>query len=148
MLKKVLAVFAGYLTMLVFIFAVFTGLYLAIGPDRAFEPGTYEVSMLWLVLSLTLSLVAAILGGYVCAVVGNSSAAVRSLAILVVALGILSAWPALDPAKDPRPNVRTAEVPTMEALMTLRQPPWVAMSLPFIGAVGILIGAARVRRKP
>lgn len=148
MLKNVLAVIAGYLVMLVFIFVVFTGLYLAIGADRAFEPGTYEVSVLWLVISLTLSLVAAILGGYVCAAIGNSSAAARSLAILVIVLGIISAWPALDPAKDPRPNVRIADVPNMEAMMNARQPPWVAISLPFIGAAGVLIGAARVRRRP
>ena len=148
MLKKALAVIAGYVVMLVVIFVSLTGLYLSMGADRAFEPGTYEVSALWLALSLTLSLVAAILGGFVCARIGQSSGAVRSLAIIVVILGVIGAWPALDPAKDPRPSVRTGDVPNMEAMMNARQPPWVALSLPIIGAVGILIGAARVRRLP
>ena len=148
MLKKAVAVVVGYLTMLVVVFVTFTGLYLALGPDRAFQPGTYDPSGLWLTLSLTLSLVAAILGGLVCATIGNSSAAVRSLAILVVILGVIGAWPALDPGKDPRPSVRSADVPNMEAMMNARQPVWVALSLPLIGAVGVLIGAARVRRLP
>ncbi|MNC95311.1 hypothetical protein D3C83_124010 [compost metagenome] len=57
-------------------------------------------------------------------------------------------WPVLDRAKDPRPTVRTADVGHMQAMFNARQPTWVALSLPVIGAIGILIGAARMRRTP
>lgn len=145
MLKNVLAVVVGYVVMLVFIFVTFSGVYLAMGADRAFLPGTYEVSTLWLAASLALSLAAAIAGGWVCARVGGSSAAPRALAALVLVLGVVMALPTLNPASDPRPTVRTGDVPNMEAMTNARQPAWVAFLLPVIGAAGVMIGARRSR---
>ena len=146
MLKSVLAVIAGYVVMLVFIFLTFSGVYLAMGADRAFLPGTYEVSMLWLAVCFALSLAAAIAGGWVCGRVAGSAAAPRALAALVLVLGVVMALPTLNPASDPRPTVRASDVPNMEAMTNARQPAWVAFLLPVIGAAGVMIGAGRTRR--
>jgi hypothetical protein len=48
MLKYIAAVIVSYLVMAIFLFAVFTAAYLALGPERVFQPGTYAVSTLWL----------------------------------------------------------------------------------------------------
>lgn len=145
MLKAVLAVIAGYVAMAAIIFVVFTGLYSAMGPDRAFQPGTYEVSGLWLVASFSVSLVAAILGGVVARRISGPGAA-RALAALVVVLGLVMAWPVLNPSADTRPTVRSAGTPNLEAMQNARQPAWVSLTIPLVGAVGVLIGGSRGRR--
>jgi hypothetical protein len=145
MVKTVLAVIVGYVVMLLAVFATFTALYLALGADGAFKPGTYEVSGLWLVASFVLSLVAAILGGMACARVAGNASAAKALAVVVFVLGVVMAWPAFNPETDTRPTVRASDVPNMEAMMNARQPAWVALSLPLVGAIGALIGGARVR---
>ena len=146
MLKTVLAVIVGYFVMAMFLFVTFSGLYLAIGADGAFQPGTYEVSGLWLVVSFGLSLVAAIFGGMACARVAGNASAAKALAAVVFVAGVGLAWPALNPATDTRLAVRTADVPNLEAMKNARQPSWVALSLPLVGAIGALIGGARARQ--
>ena len=147
MLKTILAVIVGYVAMAVVVFAVFTALYAAMGADRAFQPGTYDPSTLWVVCSLLVSLLAAVVGGMVAVRMGGRSAT-RALAILVVVLGVGLAWPAINAPAETLPAIRAADVPNMEAMRNTRQPTWVALALPFIGAVGVMIGGARSRQSP
>ena len=144
MLKAVLAVVAGYLTMAIAVAILTLGLFLLLGPDRAFQPGTYEVSTTWVIACFTASLLAAIVGGLICQRISGNGA-VKVLAALVVVLGILLALPALNPANDPRPLERPPGTPSLVAITNGRQPPWAAMAFPVVGAVGVLIGG-RVRR--
>lgn len=145
MLKATLAVVGGYLVMAIVVFVAFTGLYLGMGPDRAFQPGTYYVSTLWIAVSLAVNLLAAIAGGFACAWISRGAAA-KVLAALVLLLGIAFAIPVIDSSKDPRPIQREADTPNLVAMTNGRQPVWMALSLPLIGAVGTLLGAGRVRR--
>ena len=85
------------------------------------------------------SLIAAMIGGFVCSRISGPGA-LKVLAALLVVLGILLALPALDPANDPRPLVRPPDTPRLIALTNSRQPPWAAMTFPFVGAIGVLIG--------
>ena len=57
MLRTILGVILGYVAMAVLIFLTFTLAYLTMGSEGAFQPGTYEVTALWLVVSFVLSLV-------------------------------------------------------------------------------------------
>lgn len=139
MLKAVLAVAAGYFTMAIAVAVLTLGLFLLLGPDRAFQPGTYEVSTAWVIACFSASLVSAIIGGLVCARISGPGA-VKALAALVVALGVLLALPAMIPANDPRPLVRPPDTPSLVAITNSRQPPWAAVAFPFVGAIGVLIG--------
>jgi len=139
MSRLIRGVILGYLTMAVVIFATFTGAYLALGADGAFEPGTYEVSTVWIVASIVLGLVAAVLGGFVCAAVARNRKAVLALAGLVFVLGIVFAIPVLT-ADYPGPAERTAEVGNMAAMKNARQPAWIALLNPLLGAVGVVLG--------
>ena len=67
MMRQVLAVVVGYVVMFAMVFATFTNAYFAMGTDRAFRPGTYDISVLWIVVSVVLSLIAAAVGGFICA---------------------------------------------------------------------------------
>lgn len=140
MARKVIGVIVGYIVMALFVFLTFTGAYLGLGAEQAFKPGNYNVSLRWIVISVVLGLIAAIIGGYVCALIAKSSRAAQVLAGIVLVLGLLVAIPALT-ANDPRPNVRPREVPNMQAMQNARSPKWVALLNPIIGAVGVLVGA-------
>ena len=140
MLKLIVAVIAGYVVMGILVFTTFSGAYLVMGADRAFQPGSYAPSMLWLILSVVLGFLAAWVGGVVCARIGGSGRAPKVLAAVVVVLGLLMALPALNPATDPRPTVRAGTVGNMEAMSNARQPVWMALLIPIIGAAGALVG--------
>ena len=52
MLRTIGAVVLGYLAMALVVFVALSGAYLAVGADGAFRPGVYEVSALWIGISL------------------------------------------------------------------------------------------------
>ena len=144
MLKAVLAVVAGYLTMAIAVAMLSLGLFLLLGPDRAFQPGTYEVTSTWLVVMIVFSLVAAIAGGWVCAAIAKGKGAVWALVVLVLILGGLNTIPVVTASKAP-PAVRTGDVPNLEAMMNGKEPVWFALLLPFIGVAGVMIGGRSKR---
>jgi hypothetical protein len=137
MLKKILGAIAGYIATFIFIFATFSGAYLAMGADTAFTPGKYDVSMTWIIVSTILGFVGAVIGGYVASLIGGSGA-VKIMAGIVLVLGILTiVMVALSPAMI---DVRTADVPNLEAMSKAQTPLWLAVLNPIIGIVGVLVG--------
>lgn len=148
MFRSIAAVVVGYIVMLVLVFGTFTVAYLLMGTDNAFKPGAYDPSTLWLVVSFPLALIAAVLGGIVCALIARpASRAPKALAIVVVILGLLGVVGVLMNTR-PDPGPRTGDVPNMEAMMNAKQPVWVAVANPIIGAAGVLLGARLRASKP
>lgn len=140
MLKSVGGVIVGYIVMFILVFVLFSLAYLALGANGAFKPGTYDVSTLWLAISVVVGLVAAIVGGFICSLIAPNSKAPLALVVLVLVLGLLTAIPVLM-SNDPRPNIRDESVGNMEAMMNARQPAWIALLNPLIGAVGVMLGS-------
>lgn len=148
MLRSIGGVILGYITMALLIFLTFSAAYLLMGTSGAFKPDTYEVSTLWLLTSFLLSIVAAVVGGYICAAIARGGRAPVALAVLVIVLGVLAAVPALRAANGGRDRLtRPAEVSNMEAMQNAVTPGWVALLNPFLGAAGVIFGA-RLRRRP
>jgi tellurite resistance protein TehA-like permease len=141
MLRAIGGVVIGYLVLALLIFTTFTIAYLVIGAEGAFKPGSYEVTPVWLVTSFALSLVAAIASGFVCAAIAKNPKATLALAGLVLALGLVMALLTCLASDDSRPQLREGNVGNLEAMQNARQPTWVALVNPFIGAAGILLGA-------
>lgn len=135
--RAIAAVIAGYVTMFVVIFATFTGAYLAMGADRAFKPGTYEVSTLWIGAAFALGLIAALLGGVVCRAIAKVPKQVVILAGVVMLLGALTAY---FETKKQDPGPRTVAVSNMEAMTKAVQPRWITLANPILGAVGVMLG--------
>jgi amino acid transporter len=142
--RNLAAVVLGYVVMFVVVMATFSVAFLVMGADRAFRPGTYEVTGSWILVSTVLSFGAAVLGGVVAARVGRGTRAASLLAVVVVVLGVILAIPTLD-APDPGPR-RTGEVGNFAAMMEAQQPPAVSFLNPVIGAVGVMVGGRA--RKP
>jgi undecaprenyl pyrophosphate phosphatase UppP len=143
--KSIVAVVASYAAMFVFYFAVFTGLYLALGAERVFQPDSYEVSTLWIVLAIVLPFVGAIIGGYLCAAISKSMRTCQVFAFIVFFLGLLACIPAMKRNPD-APNVRADDVPNLQALQLAVTPMWVHLVTPVISAAGVLLGARRKGR--
>jgi len=141
MTKKILGVVAGYIAMAAFIFLTFTVLYLLLGADGAFEPGNYNVSTTWLVLSFLLGLIAAIIGGFVCVLIARNRKVAMWLAGIVLVLGFVLAIPALGESDDERNKVRDGEVSNTEAMQNAKQPPLALILNPLIGAIGVIAGS-------
>ena len=147
MARTILGVIAGYLTMFVAVFLMFTVAYVALGTDGAFKPGSYDVSGVWIAISMVLGLVAAVAGGVVCAAVARNPKAPILLAVVVIVLGVLLALPALMSPNGESPGIRTGDVGNMEAMSKAKIPAWISLVNPVIGAVGVLIGGGMRRNR-
>ena len=147
MARSIIGVIVGYVTMTVLVIALFTGLYMVLGQERSFKPGVYEPSALWVISSTVLGIIAAVGGGVVCALITRSRKAGLWLAGVVVVLGLLFAVLALADASEPA-QARLGDVSNMEAMQKARQPVWVMVMNPIIGAAGVVIGTSLVLRKP
>ena len=125
--RAILSVVVGSVAMFAAIFLAFSGLYLLLGQDLSFRPGSYEPSLLWTVVSFALGVVAAVLGGYVCAWIASRARPPKVLAGVVLVIGLLSAIPVLMAAATPA-EARTGEVGNLDAMMKAKQPAWVAVA--------------------
>jgi hypothetical protein len=68
------------------------------------------------------------------------------LAIVVFALGLVFAVPSYVANRTDQ-GVRDYAPPLVEAMQKAKQPNWVPLALPVIGAVGVLIGAKLKKRR-
>ncbi len=148
MLRTGGGVILGYIVIAAFVFLSFSLVYVAMGPDRAYQPGTYEVSGLWVVVSFVLSFIAAVLGGWVCVLVARTQLGPQILAAAILVLGLVLAVMELGSTPADLPTVRDASVGVMEAMRDSRNPTWINFVTPFVAVVGILAGARLVGRKP
>ena len=145
MLRLILGVIVGYIVMSLFFFAVFTGAYLALGPERVFQPDSYEVSTLWLVIYGVVYFCGGILACLVSAAISRTQRTYQVLAFVVFVAGILLCIPAMRDSGGP--NVRAGEVPNMEAMKLAKMPNWIHLLGPAIGVAGVFL-SARMKRIP
>jgi hypothetical protein len=139
MLRNVVAIVVGYAAIVAATFLLLTLLWTALGPDGAFEPGTYRTSTAWALGSLLLGFVAAAVGGLVCARIAATPVAPKVFAAVVLVLGILFALPTLGDL--PAAGTRPPDISMVEAMRTAATPPWVAFATALVGAAGVLVGA-------
>ena len=139
MLRNILAAVAGYIAMAAVLFALFSLLWLSVGPSRAFEPGSWDVPGNWAFVQLVLGLAGAYIGGQVCARVAHDARGATILIGLVIVLGVVNALMAPETAAGPRPD----DVSMMEATAGALQPAWFNWLNPLIGAVGVWFGSRK-----
>ena len=140
MLKSILAIIASYIVMFIFLFAAFTGCYFALGAERVFQTDSYEVSTVWIALTVVVCLVAGTIGGFLCAAISKSRKTCQVFAFIVFLLGLLACIPAMKRNPD-APNVRAGEVSSLEAMGLAVSPMWLHLLTPVISAAGVLLGA-------
>ena len=147
MMRSLGGVIFGYLMMVAFVMLSLFFAYRIMGADLVFRPGVFDISGLWVITSIVLGLIAAVLGGYVCASVAPNVGAPKMLAVVVIVLGVALALPAV--RGDAQTLPREGTVASSEAMQSGREPGWLALLNPLIGAVGVLWGARlKGARKP
>lgn len=144
--KIVGGVLLGYVTMFVAVFLLFSAGYLVLGTDGSYQAGSWDVSFAWVILSIVVGLLAAVAGGYVCASISDSPKAPQALVGVVVVLGLLMALPAvMGGSAEAATMVRPDTVGLFDAMMNAKQPNWLTLLNPVLGAVGVVVGA-RMKR--
>lgn len=144
MIRMIAGVILGYFIMALLIFGGLTAAYLALGTDRVFAPGTYDVSMLWLVTNITISTIAAFIGCIAAGMIAGRSKAALILCGIMLVLGLaMAVGQVVKPRPDP--GAREGAVANLDAMMKARQPTWYMFAIPLVGGVAA-IWAERVLR--
>ena len=146
MLRSALAVIVGYIVMFVLQVAAFMTIYTLMGANWSFRPASYEASTRWTVMQFGVILVTAIIAGLICAAIARGGKATLALAAVVLVLGLALACASTAWRPSDTHEIRTGNVPNMEAMSKARHPAWVIFLGPVIGAVGVLIGGKLKRR--
>lgn len=141
MAKAIGIAVVGYIIISILIFILLTGAWYAVGVNGAFQPGVWDVTPTWLGLMIVSSLVAAIMGGYVTSMMTSDSRAPKILAGLLLVLGLLMAIPILMGSGPTAPLPRPDTLPMFEAMSNGKQPSWLALLNPILGAVGVMVGS-------
>jgi hypothetical protein len=147
MVRKIIGVIAGYIAMAAFVFITFTILYMILGAEGSFKPGSYQVSTTWIILSIILGLIAALVGGLVCVLIAKDRKVVYWLAGIVFVLGIILAVPQLSVSEEELNKVREENIDNMEAMQNAKQPPLTLILNPIIGAIGVIAGSRLKKEK-
>ena len=146
MLKSILAIIVSYVAMFVIFMAIFTCLYFLLGVERVFQADSYEVSMLWIALTLVIGLLVSIFAGFLCAAIGKSWRTCQVFALIVFVLALIQCVSALRRNNPDAPNIRAGEVGMFDAMSLAVTPMWLHFVNPMLSGAGVLIGA-RIKRR-
>jgi hypothetical protein len=145
MLKSILGIIVGYLAMMFVAFCAYTAAYLGLGAERAFEPGTFALSGIWIGLVIVITFIAGLMGGLTCAAISKSRTTGLVFAVIVFVLSFVFELPNL--MKEHTPVTRTGDVSNMEAMGKAQPPFWLCLLNPFLGGAAVLIGT-RMKKSP
>ena len=146
MLKSIIAIIVSYVVGSLVFFALVTGLFFLLGVERVFEPDSYEVSSIWVALTLIVSLLGAMVTGYVCLSISHSWRTVQVLALLVLMFTSISCIVQMRRINPDAPNIRAGDVDYFNAFKLGVPPRWLAFVNPIVGCMGVLIGG-RIKRR-
>lgn len=178
MIRIILGILAGYLGMAIVVMTSILAAAFAVGTDRLIDPQTNQISTWFIIVAeWPISLVAAIIGGVIAALVAGREGrgqAVKTLAFVILIIGFLSAAFQLfaekrDYAPDEMVEAELVGPAANEAEITAvadekadetgtkdvrleelpDKPIWDSIALPLLGAVGVMLGGGIVepRRK-
>jgi len=118
----------------------FTALWLALGADRSFQPGAWEVSALWVGGALVVYAAGGVASGFSCGKVARGGWAPKLLCVLVLALGVAAVF------RSGGTGMRPDDVGMLEAASNAAYPAWAAWLNAVVGPLAILYGASKARR--
>ena len=145
MLKSIVAIIVSYLVVFVLFSVVFIGLYFALGVERVFQPDSYEVSTLWLVLTMAGSFFGWMFGGWLCVAISKNLRVGQVFALIVFVLTAITCLSQLSRESE-GPHVRAGEVTFFETLGREVTPRWFHFVNPVLSLAGALVGARMKRR--
>lgn len=150
MLRTILGVIAGYLSMTVFVVTSIAITWFGLGPEFAFQGDSVAASTGWSLIILAAGFVAAIVGGLVASLVAgkaNQKRTIIGLLSLMCILGTMTAAFQMITPVVPLPDGKTIATLTFaEAGQYARSPNWYNVAIIFVGIAGVLTGAKLVAK--
>jgi hypothetical protein len=140
MARSIIGVIVGYVVMFILHVAAFMTIYTVMGPDWSFKPASYQASTRWIVTGFAVILIAGIIAGLVCALIAKGGKAPMVLAGVILVLGLALTAVARSKRSVDAHELRSGNVPNMEAMSKAQNPTWVIFLGPVISAVGAAIG--------
>ncbi len=135
--KNIGAAVAGYVVMFAVAFPLFSLLWMVLGADGSFEPGSWEVTGVWLGASIVLGAMVSTAGGFACSKLAPSRQGVAILVGLVIVFAVLAF---VEPA-EVGASVRPDDIVMFDAMSQAQLPSWMLWLNPVIGVIGVLLGA-------
>jgi len=145
MLRSILAVIVSYIVMMLLFSLAFAALYAGLGVERVFQTDSYEISTLWLVLSIVGSFFMALFAGWLCVVISKSFRVGQVFALIVLVGSAIMCVSSLYRESE-GPHVRAGEVGFFDAMELGVSPHWLHFVNPVLSAAGALAGARLKRR--
>lgn len=146
MIRSIFAVVITYITMSALIVGVFAGLWLGLGPDRLLEAGSWKGNLFFSIAAPLITVLAGLFGGWLCVKIGRGRGPVIALAAIVFVLGMALCMVTIQkpyPADPREPGLTMSEI-----MEKGREPTWLAVLNPIIGAGAVLLsGLAAVRKR-
>lgn len=138
MVRSIVGVIVGYVAFSSVLFLLFSALYLVLGTSGSFQPGSFNLSWTWLVVSFVIFFLGAVAATFVSTLISKNESAWLQMGLTLVVIGILMA--VLQIAQDPGEKVREiAEVPLFDAMQSARGPAWSYFVSPITGFLGSLL---------
>jgi hypothetical protein len=144
MLKSIFAIIVSYIVMMLVFSLAFAGLYAALGVERVFQSDSYEISTLWLVLSIIGSFFVALFAGWLCVAISKSFRVGQVFTLIVLVGSAIMCVSSLYRESE-GPNVRAGDVGFFDAMERGVSPRWLHFVNPVLTAAGALAGA-RIKR--
>ena len=146
MLKSILAIVVSYVVMFALFMAIFTCLWFVLGVERVFQPDSYEVSMVWIILTLVVGFFVSMFSGWLCAAISRNWRTCQIFAFIVFLLALIQCFSALRRNNPDAPNVRAGEVGMFDAMNLAVTPLWLHFVNPIMSGAAVLVGARMKRR--
>ena len=135
---NLLAVVVSYLAISITIMIVYSLAYLVLGAEGSYQPGSWNVSTTWVILSIVVGLGSAWLGGKICTRIAGNHVAAKYLIALIIVLGVVTA---LTTNQADMETVREVTPSILEAMGQSIVPVWIVWLNPLLGALGVAIGS-------
>jgi hypothetical protein len=145
MLKSILAIVVSYIAMMLLFSLAFAALYAGLGVERVFQSDSYEISTLWLVLSIVGSFFMAMFAGWLCVTISKSVRTGQVFALIVLVGSAIMCLSALYRESE-GPHVRAGDVGFFDGMERGVSPRWLHFVNPVLSAAGALAGARMKRR--
>lgn len=145
MLRKILAVVAGYVVSGLWVALTLSIAWMVLGAGFAFEDGTTRTTLGWAVVMLVMGFIGAIIGGWLAALIARTPRAGVWLAVvmLVLGLGLAIYYTTVDVEAEATAALAgrdPAALPVFEAASVAIAPTWYNWIIPLVGAIGAVIG--------
>ena len=136
-LKNIGAAVAGYVVMFAVAFPLFSLLWMVLGADGSFQPGSWEVSRAWLWASIPLGAIVSTAGGFACSKLAPSRQGVAILVGLVIVFAVLAFVEPVEVGASLRPD----DISMFDGMSQAQLPTWMLWLNPVIGVIAVLLGA-------